>query len=128
MLVPFIIFVVIAGFLIINVALGIFGVLWYTIHKRRGEIGLRRAVGATGRAISWQLVVEAVLIATLALVIGSLFAIQFPLLNLLDLPSENYITAIIYAILFIYVLVILCAVYPGKQASGIYPATALHED
>jgi len=128
MLVPFIIFVVIAGFLIINVALGIFGVLWYTIHKRRGEIGLRRAVGATGRAISWQLVVEAVLIATLALVIGSLFAIQFPLLNLLDLPSENYITAIIYAILFIYVLVILCAVYPGKQAAGIYPATALHED
>jgi putative ABC transport system permease protein len=128
MRVVFIVFCIIAGFLISNVALGIFGVLWFNIHKRKGEIGLRRAVGATGRAISRQLVAEAVLIATLSLIIGTAFAIQFPLLNLLSLPAQNYITAIICAILFIYVLVILCALYPGKQAASIYPATALHED
>jgi putative ABC transport system permease protein len=73
-------------------------------------------------------VVEAILIATIALLIGSLFVIQFPLLNLLQLPAKNYVYAIIYAVIFIYVLVILCALYPGKQAAGIYPATALHED
>ncbi|HVG13882.1 MAG TPA: ABC transporter permease [Chitinophagaceae bacterium] len=128
MLIPFLIFITIAGFLVINVALGIFGVFWFSIHKRRGEIGLRRAVGATGQRISWQLMAEAILIATLSILIGTLFAIQFPLLNLLELPAENYITAIIYSTIFIYVLVILCAWYPGKQAAGIYPATALHEE
>jgi putative ABC transport system permease protein len=40
-LVPLIILSIVAAFLIINVALGIFGVLWYNINKRRGEIGFR---------------------------------------------------------------------------------------
>src|SRR6186713_1160057 len=57
-LVPMIIALIVAGFLIINVALGLFGVLWYNINKRRGEIGLRRAVGASGRSVSSQLVGE----------------------------------------------------------------------
>ncbi len=51
-LVPMLIFMIVAGFLIINVALGLFGVLWYNINKRKSEIGLRRAVGATGNSIS----------------------------------------------------------------------------
>ena len=128
MRVPLIIFFIIAGFLLINVALGIFGVLWYNIHKRRGEIGLRRAVGASGMAITRQLVTEAVLLTTLSLVLGSFFAIQFPLLKVFSLPVENYVIAIIFSILFIYALVIVCSLYPGKQAAAIYPADALHED
>lgn len=128
MRVPFIVFMIISGFLIINVGLGIFGVLWYNINKRRTEIGLRRAVGATGNAISWQLVAEAVLIATLSLLLGFVLVVQFPMLHVGGLPVENYITAIIYSIVFIYVLVILCALYPGRQAAAIYPAIALHED
>ena len=58
-LVPAIIAIVVACFLIINVALGLFGVLWYNINKRRSEIGLRRAVGASGNSVSKQLVGEA---------------------------------------------------------------------
>jgi len=119
---------IVAGFLLINVALGIFGVLWYNINRRRSEIGLRRAVGATGNAISTQLVSEAVLLATLSILLGTFFAIQFPLLNMGDLPAKNYYIAIVLSTLVIYLLVIICAFYPGKQAAGIYPATALHED
>jgi putative ABC transport system permease protein len=127
-LVPAIIVTVVASFLIINVALGLFGVLWYNINKRRSEIGLRRAVGATGGSISKQLVSEALVLSTLALIIGSFFAVQFPLLNVFDLPSGIYIIALLFSIAFIYMLVIVCAFYPGKQAAAIYPATALHED
>ena len=121
-------FSVVAGFLLINVALGIFGVLWYNISRRRGEIGLRRAVGATGAEISRQLVYEALLMATISLLLGCFFSIQLPLLNMGDLPAKNYITAIILSVIVIYCLVIVCAVYPGRQAANIYPATALHED
>lgn len=126
--IPIIIFFIVAGFLIFNVALGIFGVLWYNINKRRGEIGLRRAIGATASSVSWQLVGEAVVLATFSLIIGSFFAIQFPLLNVFDLPASVYLTAQFLAIVFIYLLVILCALYPGKQAAAIYPAVALHEE
>jgi putative ABC transport system permease protein len=127
-LVPIIVLLIVASFLIINVALGLFGVLWYNINKRRGEIGLRRAVGATGKAVSAQLVTESMLLATLALIVGAFFAVQFPLLNLFDLPASVYIIALLLSVAFIYVLVLVCSLYPGKQAAAIYPAVALHED
>jgi putative ABC transport system permease protein len=127
-LVPMIVLIVLACFLIINVALGLFGVLWYNINRRRGEIGLRRAVGATGNSVAGQLVSESLILATLSLMIGVFFAIQFPLLNVFDLPAGIYITGILLAILFIYGLVLICSLYPGRQAAAIYPAVALHED
>lgn len=128
MIVPMIVALIVVGFLIINVALGLFGVLWYNINKRKSEIGLRRAVGATGDSVSRQLVGEAMVLSTLALIIGSFFAVQFPLLNVFDLPASVYIFALIFAVTFIYLLVIFCALYPGKQAAAIYPAVALHEE
>jgi len=127
-LVPMIVLLIVACFLIVNVALGLFGVLWYNINKRRGEIGLRRAVGATGNSVAAQLVGESMIIATLSLIIGVFFAVQFPLLNVFDLPAGVYIMGIILGVLFIYGLVLICSLYPGRQAAAIYPAVALHED
>lgn len=125
---PVIILLVIAGFLISNVALGLFGVLWYTINVRKGEIGLRRAIGASSGRIIGQVVGETMVLASLSLLIGSVFIVQLPLLHVFDLPAKIYLIAQAIAILFIYLLVFICAWYPGKQASGIYPAVALHED
>lgn len=125
---PMIIFIIIASFLIINVALGLFGVLWYNINKRRAEIGLRRAIGASGNAVSYQLVMEAMILATMSLIVGCFFALQFPLLNVFDVPSSAYIIALLLALVFIYLLVLACSLYPGKQAAAIHPAIALHEE
>lgn len=127
-LVPLIVSAIVAGFLIINVALGLFGVLWYTINKRRGEIGLRRAIGATGNSVAGQLVAESLILSTFAILLGLFFTLQFPLLHVFDLPSGIYLTAILCAVIFVYLLVLLCAIYPGRQAAAIYPAVALHED
>ena len=127
-LIPLLILSIVAGFLIVNVAMGLFGVIWYNINKRKGEIGLRRALGATGNGVSTQIVVESLLLASFSMVIGSFFAIQFPLLNVFDLPSKVYIIALLMSILFIYALVFICSFYPGRQAAAIYPAVALHEE
>jgi len=127
-LVPMITLLIVAGFLVINVALGLFGVLWYNINKRRGEIGLRRAVGASGNNVTKQLMGEAMVVATFSLIIGAFFAVQFPLLNVFDLPSSTYFIGLVLSIVFIYLLVLICAFYPGKQAAAILPAVALHED
>jgi len=127
-IVPMVILLIISGFLIFNVALGLFGVLWYNISKRRSEIGLRRALGATAAGVSGQLLGEALVLATFSLIIGSFFAVQFPLLHVYDLPAGVYMIALLLSVLFIYLLVIVCALYPGKQAAAIHPAVALHED
>jgi putative ABC transport system permease protein len=121
--------VVIAMFLVLNVALGLFGVLWYSISRRRGEIGLRRALGADPGLISRQILLESVTIASLALAVGLFFAIQAPILDLGGgITPFEYIIAIVLSAVAIYALVSLCAWYPGRLAARVQPATALHED
>ncbi|GAB4017405.1 FtsX-like permease family protein [Spirosoma sp. KCTC 42546] len=127
-LVPIIIALIVSGFLLINVALGLFGVLNLSIAKRRGEIGLRRALGATGNGISTQFIGEIWVLATFAMLIGLLFAAQFPLLNVFDLQASIYVIAILIAVAIIYGIVTLCALFPSRQAAMIQPAVALHEE
>lgn len=126
--VPILILFIVCGFLIFNVALGLFGVLFQTISRRKQEIGVRRAIGATKSNILWHFVGETAVITTFGLILGLFFAIQFPLLNVFDLEAFVYIVGIVLAIISIYVLVIACALFPSKQASEIYPAVALHEE
>ena len=118
----------ICGFLCINVALGLFGVLWYNINKRRAEIGLRQAIGAHSSDISKQFILEILILAGLAMMIGVFFAIQVPLLEVTEFPAEHYYKAIVVSVLVISTLVVVCAFYPSIQASRISPAIALHED
>ncbi len=127
-LVPLLILFIVCGFLVFNVALGLFGVLFQTISRRKGEIGVRRAMGATKTDILWQFVGETIVIATLGLILGIFFAIQFPLLNVFDIDKMTYFMGILFAVISVYLLVILCAILPSKQAAQILPATALHEE
>jgi putative ABC transport system permease protein len=127
-LVPIIIALIVCSFLLINVALGLFGVLNLSIAKRRSEIGLRRAIGATMQNVSWQFIGEIWVLATFGLLIGLLFAVQFPLMHVFGVASGVYMAAIVLAMLIIYGLVTLCALFPSRQAATIQPAVALHEE
>jgi len=127
-LVPVIIFLIISGFLLTNVALGLFGILNLSIARRRGEIGLRRAMGATEGKVAIQFLGEIWVLAAFSMIIGLVFAIQFPIMNVFDIASGIYITAIIAASIIIFLIVTLCAWYPSRQASRIHPAVALHEE
>lgn len=118
----------ICGFLIINTALGLFGVLWNTISKRKSEIGLRRAMGSSAQQILLQFLGEMWAIALLALTVGIFFALQFPLFDVFDLQPGIYFMATLFAAAFILLLVTVCALYPSKQAAQIQPAVVLHED
>lgn len=127
-LVPVLIFLIVSGFLLTNVALGLFGILNLSIARRKNEIGLRRAMGATEGKVTTQFLGEIWVLATLSIIIGLLFAIQFPIMNVFDIAGGIYITAILAAIIVIFIIVTLCAWYPSRQASRIHPALALHEE
>ncbi|MBX0290069.1 ABC transporter permease [Hymenobacter sp. HSC-4F20] len=115
-------------FLLLNMALGLFGVLWQAINQRRAEMGVRRALGATAGAISRQIVGEVMVVTTFGMVLGLLVTVQFPLLGFMSTGWSVYLTGMALAILLIYALTALCALYPSRQAAGIHPAVALREE
>ncbi|MBB3838655.1 putative ABC transport system permease protein [Runella defluvii] len=127
-LVPVLILLIICGFLVFNVALGMFGVLFQTINRRKQEIGVRRAMGATKGAILWHFIGETAVIATFGLILGLFFAVQFPLLNVFDVEASVYLFGMLLAVIGIYILVGICAFYPSRQASVLQPAVVLHEE
>lgn len=127
-LAPLIALGLVCGFLIFNVALGLFGVLWHNISRRNGEIGLRRALGAASTQIYWQFIGEVLVLATFGLLLGTFFAVQFPLLQVFQVESEVYFIALLSAVSIIYLLTAVCSFYPSRQAASIHPAMALHEE
>ncbi len=118
----------VCGFLCINVALGLFGVLWYNINKRKSEIGLRQALGAHGVDITKQFILEIMILTMFGLIIGIFFAVQVPLLDLTEFEDSMFYKATGYASLIILTLVFICALFPSIQAAKITPANSLHED
>ena len=117
----------IAGFLLLMVALGLIGVLWQNVSSRTPEIGLRRALGSTERKMYGQIVGELLVLTTFGLIIGTIIIAQFPLLNLIDVvPTAIYIKAFVISVVLMYLLTLFSALYPSWLTMGIEPAEALH--
>ena len=125
-IVPVIALGVVALFLISMVALGLTGVLWQTVTRRMREIGLRRAVGASGRAVRMQVLTEVALLATLAVSVGVVVVLQLPLLGMSEIVSPGeFALGFTAALVVIYTITLACGAYPGWLASKVEPAEAL---
>ena len=126
--IPLTIIFIVCGFFILNIVLGLFGVLFQNIARRRGEIGVRRAMGATKGNILSHFIGEMIVLATFAIALGVFFAVQFPILNIFDVATSVYVSGILIAVVAVYGLVFICSWFPSLQAAKIYPAMALHEN
>ena len=116
----------VAGFLIVMVGLGMVGVLWQSVSRRTSEIGLRRAVGATARKVHAQVLGEMLVIASIGLLIGTMVAVQFPLLGLMSWFSvQVYAIALAISLFLIYLLTIVSGLYPSWLATKVQPADVL---
>ena len=125
-LAPLVVGSVIAVFLMLMVALGLLGVLWQNVLQRTRELGLRRATGATRRDLRRQISMELLLFTTLALGLGTLLAVQLPVLDLLPaLGPEVFAAGLLLAAALIYALALTAALYPSWQAGRVQPAEAL---
>ena len=127
-MVPLVVLGVIAGFMLLMVAFGLFGALWQNTTQRIPEIGLRRALGASAASIYRQIVAEQMLLSSVAIVVALGLLVQLPLTGVLG-DSLNWTVfgaAAALSMCVIYLISLLCAVYPGWRASRLSPTEALH--
>jgi putative ABC transport system permease protein len=110
------------------VAFGLFGVLWQNTTRRIPEIGLRRAIGASAADIYRQIVAEQLLLSSTAMVVALVLLVQLPLTGALGegLNWAVFIGAAGLSMGAIYLLSLLCSLYPGWRASRLSPTEALH--
>jgi len=125
-LTPMTAFALIAGFLLLMVALGLTGVLWQNVTQRTREIGLRRAKGASAGAIHAQILGELAVITSLAVAAGTVVVVQFPLLDLLGFVRPGvFAESLAVSVATLYVLTVMCGLYPSRLATRLRPAEAL---
>lgn len=117
---------IVFAFLVLNVSLGVSGVFSYNLSKRKSEVGLRVAVGASSSDITKLFLGETIILTTLGILPGVLIAIQLLIMQQFDVYYG--ILSILLSALFLYLLMIACALYPSLKIAKVQPAYALHED
>jgi putative ABC transport system permease protein len=125
---------VFAGLALLIAAVGVYGVMSYSVAQRTQEIGIRMALGAPPRSIRTMILARALLIAGAGCVLGIAGAIAFALGLSRALTTLLYETQPIdpmtLAVVPLVVLFIaaLAAWFPARRATRVDPMTCLRSE
>jgi putative ABC transport system permease protein len=109
------------------VAIGIYGLLAYTVARRVHEIGIRMALGATRGAVSRMVLAEALAMSCGGLLIGVAMAYWGKRLAgslIQDLPVSSAYPIVFGAVTMI-AITLLAAYLPARRAARVDPMEAL---
>jgi putative ABC transport system permease protein len=108
-------------------AIGIANIMVISVLERRGEIGLRRALGATRRHISTQFLAESALLAVLGGVAG--LALGAGATELYAITKRQPFVVPLYALIAApaagFVIGTIAGLYPATKAARLSPTEAL---
>ena len=109
--------------------IGIMNIMFASINERIREIGLCKAVGATGFDVFMQILVESVVIAILGALAGLVVSLGFVQLLIYLTPTGNtpQITtdAMLLAVLFSAAVGVAAGLFPAIKAAKLDPIQAL---
>lgn len=107
--------------------IGIMNIMYVSVTERTREIGLRMSIGAKGRHILWQFLIEAVIISVTGGIIGVLFGIGASTAINLILKWPIYVQPA--SVLLSFAVCTLTGIffgwYPARKASRLNPIDAL---
>ncbi|MBA4503546.1 ABC transporter permease [Marinobacterium marinum] len=112
-------------------AIGIVTIMVTTVHERRAEIGLFRAIGATRRQVMWLFLGEAILLALIGGLVGILIsglALGLLALAMPDLPIQLDPFYLLLALLLSALVGLISGVLPARRAAGLNPVLALQSE
>jgi putative ABC transport system permease protein len=111
-------------------AVGLYGVLSYTVERRTGEIGVRMALGADRRRVIGMVIGGAFWQVAVGLALGLAGAIGATRLmtNQLFGVAPGDPTMLMLAALSLSVAALLASAIPASRAAGIEPMTALRTE
>jgi ABC-type antimicrobial peptide transport system permease subunit len=117
----------IAGISLLVGGVGIMNIMLVSVTERTREIGLRMAVGARGRDIMIQFLVEAVMLCLIGAMIGIALArgVSMLVTLLMNWPIAASLPAIIAAVSVSILIGVGFGFYPAWRASQLDPIDAL---
>lgn len=118
---------IIAGISLIVGGIGIMNIMLVSVVERTKEIGLRKAIGATNRAILLQFLIEAVIVSVFGGVIGIILGGSVALILGKITGWSIYVSpmAIMISFTFSAIVGIIFGFWPAKKASNLEPIEAL---
>ncbi|PZR72690.1 MAG: ABC transporter permease [Chthoniobacterales bacterium] len=119
-----------AGTALLLTAIGIYGVMAYSVSQRTSEIGIRIALGAGKRSIFRLVVGQAMTIVALSLVVGIVGALAATrLLNslLFGIGASDPVT-FIAIVLLVSAVAFIAAWLPARRATRVDPIIALRAE
>lgn len=115
---------------VILAAIGIYGVVSYTVVQRTGELGIRIALGAQTRDVLWLVLSKgAVLVLTGALLgIAGAYAVSRVLIAVIpSLPTRDPLILAITVVALVVVALVACYI-PARRATRVNPLVALKSE
>jgi len=118
---------VVAGISLVIGGIGIMNIMYVSVTERTKEIGLRMSIGARGKDILMQFLMEAVLISITGGVIGVIFGFLSTQLVtlLLKWPTIISESSVVLSFVVCAVTGIFFGYYPAQKASRLDPIEAL---
>ncbi|MDD2951580.1 MAG: cell division protein FtsX [Parabacteroides sp.] len=122
--------IAVMGFLLFNIFLGIIGTFWFRTEQRKGEMGLRIALGSTRFGLKGIMIAEGILLLTLVAIPASIICVNLQVSEItksyyMDYTLGRFLIGFAMTYLIMAIMVVLGIWYPVSQLARLEPAEAL---
>jgi predicted permease len=111
-------------------AIGVYGVVSYTVVQRTGELGIRMALGAQSRDVLWLVLGKGAVLVVIGIFVGAVgaYGVSKLLISLIPLlPTRDPLIVPIAALALVALALLACYI-PARRATRVDPLVALRSE